>query len=401
MRFKGLSFGGAAAVILAFSVPAFSQGKVDHYKVYALNPTFTKIAVKLADNFNTETVTLSELGGLGHPVDKNREGIIAPNAYLSVYVFKPKTVHGGKIKFKDQFGIQTWKLGHADFLLVPTEKIKTGSKPPPATLDHYKCYEASGNRLDKKVSLRDEYDGKTAKTVTVEQPCFWCNPATKTHGTKTFKINNPKQYLACYLIKPQTRFSPPKLERTKDQFGTHKMVVMFPNLLCVPATKEGEPTRNVTLVEMVAERVASGIRVTWRTGAETQCGSFRVLRCEGAGCETSLAARWSEAGRVACEDSPGGARYAITDRAARPGEMYSYLLREHETTGRTNDYGPVRIGATQARAVFRGGAPGPAGGEVNAPDEGAVGCATAPGAGGAALPLLLLVALGAIRRRRA
>jgi len=163
----------------------------------------------------------------------------------------------------------------------------------------------------------------------------------------------------------------------------------LPTPACNPAA--------VALLAFTATRAPGGVRLAWQTGAETKCGAFTILRCALAtgGC-AAVADHAEVPGLVVpCAGDPAGWVYEALDGTAAADAGYSYYLREHETTGGTFDYGPAFVGPAAADPPAASGA----GGGAAASPGPAAGCALgAPTL--AALPLGLLPALLAIRRRR-
>jgi len=120
----------------------------------------------------------------------------------------------------------------------------------------------------------------------------------------------------------------------------------------------------VDLLAFAAEWVDAGAVLSWMTGSETACGAFTLLRCE-------LDELWSSAEPycafddyreldivVPCEDSLFGAEYEIVDLTADPAANYSYILREYETTGGVNDFGPISLVAVKYGDDLPGGSDG-------------------------------------------
>jgi C1A family cysteine protease len=106
-------------------------------------------------------------------------------------------------------------------------------------------------------------------------------------------------------------------------------------VICYAAAK-------VDLLDFAAERVDAGVKLSWKTAQEIECGAFKILRCETAtpgACEL-----WShtELGiTIPCEDNPMGADYTTVDTTAKKDQAYSYYLREYDTTDRVFEYGPL------------------------------------------------------------
>jgi hypothetical protein len=111
------------------------------------------------------------------------------------------------------------------------------SLPLPTGLDHFKCYNASGRRLEAEVRLRDEFhDGSTR----VLEPVAFCNPVEKTRletptGKELTHITNPLGHLTCYTITPMPFGGLAVL--ITNQFGSGHLNVGPPDELCVPSLK--------------------------------------------------------------------------------------------------------------------------------------------------------------------
>ena len=153
---------------------------------------------------------------------------------------------------------------------------------------------------------------------------------------------------------------------------------------------------SVSLIDFSASRVAAGVELAWRTGSELDCGAFALLRCDLSG-DCAEVANHDELGiSVPCEDSPVGAEYAALDQGADDLTAYSYYLREYETTGGINNYGPIVVDV--AAATQDDGVTPPAAGA----DGEAGGCAISNRQSGGSAASLMVLLLGAliIRRRR-
>lgn len=102
----------------------------------------------------------------------------------------------------------------------------------------------------------------------------------------------------------------------------------------------------IELVSFTASAEADGVAVRWTTSAEQNTWGFHLYRSEDG--------RRERATRVTSELIPGrgrgqgGASYHWIDRAARPGQSYSYWLQEVEISGNINEYGPATTATTNA-----------------------------------------------------
>ncbi|MFQ5351100.1 MAG: FG-GAP repeat domain-containing protein, partial [Thermoanaerobaculia bacterium] len=165
-------------------------------------------------------------------VEKNRVPIFDPGAHLKFYrITSPlqNVVSANVVVVRNQFGTQTFTLGDRVELAVPTQK---NTLSPPLALDHYTCYEVTGNDLNVPVSLSDQFH--TSNTVVV-QPSRLCNPAAKVHNGQLTTVQDPRWHLVCYTIQPST-FSPISVT-TSNQFGSETITARQPWSLCVPSQK--------------------------------------------------------------------------------------------------------------------------------------------------------------------
>lgn len=97
--------------------------------------------------------------------------------------------------------------------------------------NHYACYDVieSTPFEPRTVTLRDQF-GETHAAVV--RPVKLCNPVAKNDEP----VPDPDVHLVCYEIAIPAEIQQRKVQ-TWDQFGTLKLVVAGPNLLCVPARK--------------------------------------------------------------------------------------------------------------------------------------------------------------------
>jgi len=165
------------------------------------------------------------------------------------------------------------------------------------------------------------------------------------------------------------------------------------NWTCSDDTQPAFPTlftvtpAAVDLLAFTAERAEGGVQLAWQTGAEIDCGAFRVARCERGAGACAAGDHVELDVTVACQNEPAGATYEFTDATALPGLAYSYYLREYETTGGRLDFGAVLVNAVVLDGV-----------DAETPAQG---CAAAGTAAGGAAAFVLFLALVALRRRSA
>jgi len=112
-------------------------------------------------------------------------------------------------------------------------------------------------------------------------------------------------------------------------------------------TEVSNPTA-ITLASFSSRWMGSAVRVNWRTGSEDKTLGFHLLR--------ATSPDLSQATQVTAALIPargGGSSYGWTDQAAAPGATYYYWLRESETGGATNTYGPTSTVGTGSAAFYQ------------------------------------------------
>jgi hypothetical protein len=95
-------------------------------------------------------------------------------------------------------------------------------------LDHFKCYEAEGRRVNVRVTLEDQFG--VEPRVLVGLPKFFCNPVDKNDEG----ITNDTAHLTCYEIRGSDKQLTVSIQ---NQFGEQSLRVQEPRLLCVPSEK--------------------------------------------------------------------------------------------------------------------------------------------------------------------
>jgi hypothetical protein len=117
------------------------------------------------------------------------------------------------------------------FAIGPASHIP---RPLPA-LDHFKCYNTTGEPENVVVGLRDQFGPDEAM---VRQPAFFCNPVAKVHDNRVTPISDPGAHLTFYVIetgRPRPQVIRPVVIR--NQFGEQKLEVDGPAFLAVPTQK--------------------------------------------------------------------------------------------------------------------------------------------------------------------
>jgi hypothetical protein len=144
------------------------------------------------------------------------------------------------VSVTDRFGSKTLKMVvKADRILVPSGKARNAAaSPPPAGLDHYKCYKSRATRSEfppTQATITDQFE--TARTYDLKRVSHFCAPVNK-NGEG---ITQPGAFLMCYKAKVPT--GAPRVTKVEDaihvnnQFGTDQRIdLVKEEQLCVPAT---------------------------------------------------------------------------------------------------------------------------------------------------------------------
>jgi len=234
--------GACAIALLAFGAGvAQAQFNIDHYLVYQdINPEPSGLQADLSDQFGFSQVILFERDKFANPVDKahppdqpNPENLLFPDEHLSWWRFEEPYPNRADVRVGNQFGDdQLWRLGDAEYLLVPAIKDQIGDIQ---LNQHYACYialEAPSIELD--VSLADQFGPRPA---VVGMGRYLCNPVEKLgplplvpSGPPAF----PEDHLACYEIDPMPVDEPRLVE---DQVAVSPVDLIQSEMLCVPSTK--------------------------------------------------------------------------------------------------------------------------------------------------------------------
>lgn len=252
----------ALAGVVLFSSPALAQAvppPLEHFWCYFIpNQPVLNIPILLQDQFdaalpapqNWEHINQLTLARICNPVYKtDSTGSYPPNDlthHLTMYQINPQPVIPRVVQTWDpQFLNQTLDVSDARFLLVPTGKAilpNTAPSPTP-NLDHYKCYQACGSRVDRPVTLSDQFT--PTENVTALWPVLFCNPVVKIRNNVTNAIQNNRDHLTCYSHTPSVFPGIPDPSNPNspaginiwNQFERGNKTVQKPDLLCVPTQK--------------------------------------------------------------------------------------------------------------------------------------------------------------------
>jgi hypothetical protein len=115
--------------------------------------------------------------------------------------------------------------------MVPTQKQP---HQEPSGLDHFKCYEATGQSINARVGLRDQFN--VQDNVAVLEPFALCNPVQKGHAGVITPIENPDDHLVCYLIQGSQVY---EWINIRNQFTDNTPILArYSREICVPSAKE-------------------------------------------------------------------------------------------------------------------------------------------------------------------
>jgi hypothetical protein len=237
-----------------------SHGKpLDHFLCYRgqFNPsTAVGANIALKDQFAQQPVahTVGAPQLFCNPTDKNHPGvgvfpIVHPNNHLTAYRLNGR-VPARRLRVNNQFQTAapggppnlftdpgTAQQPRRPLILTPTRK---NTQPPPANIDHFKCYPTRPVAVNEQVVVQDQFPQNG--NLTVLRASLVCNPAAKKHGNLTFQIQHPNQHLVCYTT---TTFQFPTgqrpVPRLRNQFGQRQLTVAQRFLLCVPSRKTVVP----------------------------------------------------------------------------------------------------------------------------------------------------------------
>ncbi len=222
--------------------PAF---KLDHFKMYKISDVEAQEApsVTVKDQILKEPllITPQKLQYFCTPVAKTYEKkttkILDKFAHLAWYPYRNdielKTVN--YINQFTQFKSKQLQFNKLEALLVPTEKIESGSRFS-ENLDHYLCYRVTeGSDPEVTVTLEDQFQKTSAN---IKGPIFFCVPCSKNDRGHDYPIKNVADHLAVYTITPGPDV-PEEANHLKinNQFGEQSFKVLRQVYLLVPTQK--------------------------------------------------------------------------------------------------------------------------------------------------------------------
>lgn len=231
----------------------------EHFRCYdVLQEGPVDVTVGLRDQFGSEEVRVREPFVFCNPVEKRHNDQVTPindpDAHLKFYHIVTQNQDPPRaVLVSNQFGeAQKLRVEKPLYLAVPTQKLSPKQHEFPKSLDHYKCYQASGKSVESGVVLSDQF---YTDEVRVLDPVAFCNPTEKRHGDSVTPITQPKTHLTCYALEGPSHAD--LSVTTVNQFGDAGFVVRNSNLLCVPSTKD----KVIEVDEWAATRALVGIQM--------------------------------------------------------------------------------------------------------------------------------------------
>jgi len=215
-------------------------GPLDHFQCYkARFSAFGQETVQIHEGNTDYDATVGKAAWFCNPVKKKHAGtttkVLDQNDHFVWYRIEAPEWPGAEFPVRNQFGeAQQMKITDRAYLAVPTRKKPHGD---PGELDHNVCFTATGDAVNAKVGLRDQW---LRRKTAVIAPRAVCVPVQKTHDGQVFAPQNPYVYQVCYATKAY-RFPRDDRPRAKfrNQFGNGKVTGVKALLLCVPSYPPG------------------------------------------------------------------------------------------------------------------------------------------------------------------
>lgn len=212
---------------------------LDHFLCYEGRGEPRERRVDLIDQFHKEP-KVQVLGAIAfcNPVHKKHEygesKIMNPDHHLVGYKLLTEPDQTWTVLIHNQFtkGEEKLQVRQAQWLFVPTQKVRPKRHPKPEGLDHFKCYDVvEGREVGKKVTLKDQF-GKYE--VEVGRPMALCNPATKIHEGRETPVRNKRAHLVCYGVEQGFQ----GMVGFTNQLGDEVLSLRRIFGLCVPTAKQ-------------------------------------------------------------------------------------------------------------------------------------------------------------------
>jgi hypothetical protein len=219
----------------------------DHYLLYWTDETAQPGEVlDLVDQFGTKRVQLEEPFSVLNPAEKRRTGrpaepVTNPDDHLVCHELVPQQSATRTVQVSNQFGTRTLTVGRPLTLCAPASKSLPGEPapgPPPARLDHYLCYDVSGETPNLPSETMTAIDQFGPRTIRIDEARDLCNPVEKRRqGRPPVPITQPDIHFVCYRITSQSPSFSARDVTTRDQFGTGILRLKYLRRLCVPSSK--------------------------------------------------------------------------------------------------------------------------------------------------------------------
>lgn len=209
--------------------------KLDYFKFYDVENREAQGDILLKGQFDerAQKMRVRLVDFFANPVSKNGEPLFDKNAHLAWYRGVQPPEPARRVVLENQFGRFDIRTGTGYGLLVPTQKIESGSVFP-AELGHYKVYRLLDVEQfpDKTLKLKDQFGSEEVK---LRLPLYFAVPVAKRHGDKTHPIHNERAHLLIFSI---TTRDLQKAIRIRNQFASGIGVRVVRSLmLAVPSLK--------------------------------------------------------------------------------------------------------------------------------------------------------------------
>ncbi len=134
---------------------------------------------------------------------------------------------------------------------VEIREVAFNGKPsgePPFVMagDHYQCYRIPESKplAYENLQVSDQF-GRAQ--IVLGRPVTICNPSTKVHKERRFKVSNPRLHLVCYDLAKQSDQQRRRGVRFNNQMGPGDAIVFERQTFCVPSIKKLIDTRESPL----------------------------------------------------------------------------------------------------------------------------------------------------------
>jgi hypothetical protein len=162
------------------------------------------------------------------PADKNGEGLQDSISHLACNPILDGNQGYPLVIVNNQFGDAVLDVGDAQQLCVPTEKLIT---PGAVTIEHFKCYQASGSPVNAPAALVDQFQSWGGLAL---DPFLLCNPADK-NGEEVLNFDD---HLVCYSVTPTGASLGLSVPIANQIYPNVNIDLFHPFAVCVPSTKE-------------------------------------------------------------------------------------------------------------------------------------------------------------------